>query len=90
MFFIDDNGTEVHSTCSHDYSAEAEQRIEAGEDYSDVAEELTERFKRDISALHDREEDVGAVVEYFKTKLGQQTLVAYFDYENFVGTILGQ
>ena len=86
MFFIDDMGNEVHSTCSHDYSAEAEQRIEAGEDYSDVAEELTERFKRDISALHDREEDVGAVMDYYKGDVQ----VAYFDYENFVGTILGK
>ena len=90
MFFIDDNGNEVHSSCSHDYSAEAELRIEKGEDWGDVSEELTERFKQDISTLHDSEEDVGAVVEYYKTKMGQRSLVAYFDYENFVGTILGQ
>jgi hypothetical protein len=84
MFFIDQNGNEVHSECSHDYSAEAEARISKGEDWGDVSEELTQRFADSIKGSYDSEDDVGAVVEYFK----DSQLVAYFDYENFQGTQL--
>ena len=84
MFFINDAGAEVHSELTHDYSAEAEALLDEGADWGDVADEFTERFKASISHLHDSEEDVGAVVQYFKN--GE--LVAYFDYENFWGTVL--
>jgi len=84
MFFINDAGAEVHSELTHDYSAAAEALIDEGADWGDVADKFTERFKASISDLHDSEEDVGAVMQYFKN--GE--LVAYFDYENFWGTVL--
>ena len=84
MFFINDDGKEVHSELTHDYSAEAKALRDEGADWGKVAEQFTERFKASISDLHNSEADVGAVVQYFKN----DKLVAYFDYENFWGTIL--
>ena len=83
MFFIDEAGNEVHSVCTHDFQYEAEMRSEE-ESWDDLAEEYTAKFAESIKGLYDAEEDVGAVVQY--TKKGK--IVAYFDYENFMGTVL--
>ena len=86
MFIVNADGTETHSECTHDYLALAEAKIAEGEDWGDVAEYYTNQFASSIQASTqwDTEEDVGAVVDYYKAGV----LVAYFDYENFVGTIL--
>jgi len=86
MFYINDAGQEVHSELTHDYEAEADALYEQGRDWSFIAETLTERFETATRALWDRAEDVGAVMQYFKG----DRMVAYFDYENFWGTVLAE
>ena len=84
MFIIDDNNNEVQLTETADYLKQAMKRSEQGEDYSDLAEEYTEKFAKTIKGLYDSEEDVGAVVNYYK----KGKLVALFDYENYVGGVV--
>ena len=65
---------------THDYSAEAE----SNEDIDDDVEiEFTERFELSIKDLYDSEDDLGGLTVYFKG----DTLVAFYDYENFKGTV---
>ncbi len=84
MFTIDDAGNEVSLTKTADYLAEALERSAGGEDYSDLAEEYTQKFAATIAGLYDRAEDVGAVVIYYK----QGKMVALFDYENYDGGVV--
>jgi len=86
MFYINDAGQEVHSQLTHDYEAEADRLYEEGKGWSFIAETLTERFETATRALWDRAEDVGSVMQYFK----EDRMVAYFDYENFWGTVLAE
>jgi len=86
MFYINDAGQEVHSELTHDYEAEADVLYGAGKSWSFIAETLTERFESATKGLWDRAEDVGAVMQYFKG----DRMVAYFDYENFWGTVLAE
>ena len=69
---------------THDYSAEAE----SNEDIDDDVEiEFTERFELSIKdqykVKYDSEDDLGGLIVYFKS----DTLVAFYDYENFKGTV---
>jgi hypothetical protein len=84
MFIIDDNDVKINLTETADYSAEAIQRSAQGEDYDELAEEYTQKFADSIKGLYDSEEDVGAVINYYK--LG--ALVALFDYENYAGGVV--
>jgi hypothetical protein len=86
MFYINDAGQEVHSELTHDWEALAEAMDEQGRDWSDIAETLIDRFGAETKELWDRAEDVGAVMQYFKG----DRMVAYFDYENFWGTVLAE
>ena len=57
-------------------------------DYSDVAEEIDEEYCQDefenhIAGKYDEQEDLGGLTVYFK----DDKLVAFYDYEQFVGTI---
>ena len=57
-------------------------------DYSDLAdevdeEELEERFDDIVAGKYDERDDLGGLTVYFK----DGTLVAFYDYEQFVGTI---
>ena len=57
-------------------------------DYSDLAdevdeEELEERFDDIVAGKYDEQEDLGGLTVYFK----DDKLVAFYDYEQFVGTI---
>ena len=57
-------------------------------DYSDLAdevdeEELEERFEVIIAGKYDERDDLGGLTVYFK----DDKLVAFYDYEQFVGTI---
>ena len=57
-------------------------------DYSDLAdevdeEELEERFEVIVSGKYDERDDLGGLTVYFK----DDKLVAFYDYEQFVGTI---
>ena len=57
-------------------------------DYSDVAEEIDEEYCQDefenhIADKYDEQEDLGGLTVYFK----DDKLVAFYDYEQFVGTI---
>jgi hypothetical protein len=61
------------------WEAEAEQRYEGGEDCS---EELEQRFESSFSDYTARE-DLGGLTVYLK----EGRLVAFYDYERFVGTV---
>lgn len=63
---------------THDYSAEALASYEATGD--DMMEEMQERFEASIE--YDEAVDVGGLCEYYKNDV----LVAFYDYENFVGS----
>jgi len=57
-------------------------------DYSDLAdevdeEELEERFDDIVAGKYDERDDLGGLTVYFK----DDKLVAFYDYERFVGTI---
>jgi hypothetical protein len=57
-------------------------------DYSDLAEEvdeeeLEERFEIIVAGKYDERDDLGGLTVYFK----DDKLVAFYDYEQFVGTI---
>ena len=57
-------------------------------DYSDLAdevdeEELEERFEVIVAGKYDEQDDLGGLTVYFK----DDKLVAFYDYEQFVGTI---
>lgn len=57
-------------------------------DYSDLAdevdeEELEERFDVIVAGKYDERDDLGGLTVYFK----DDKLVAFYDYEQFVGTI---
>jgi hypothetical protein len=57
-------------------------------DYSDLAdevdeEELEERFDDIVAGKYDERDDLGGLTVYFK----DDKLVAFYDYEQFVGTI---
>lgn len=65
---------------THDYSAEAESNEEIDDD---VEIEFTERFELSIKDLCDSEDDLGGLTVYFK----EATLVAFYDYERFKGSV---
>ena len=57
-------------------------------DYTDLAdevdeEELEERFDDIVAGKYDERDDLGGLTVYFK----DDKLVAFYDYEQFVGTI---
>ena len=57
-------------------------------DYTDLAEEvdeeeLEERFEAIVIGKYDERDDLGGLTVYFK----DDKLVAFYDYEQFVGTI---
>lgn len=57
-------------------------------DYNDIAEEIDEEFCEEqfedlIYDKYDEQEDLGGLTVYFK----DDKLVAFYDYEQFVGTI---
>ena len=57
-------------------------------DYSELAEEvdeeeLEERFEDLVAGKYDERDDLGGLTVYFK----DDKLVAFYDYEQFVGTI---
>ena len=57
-------------------------------DYSDLAdevdeEELEERFEVIVAGKYDERDDLGGLTVYFK----DDKLVAFYDYEQLVGTI---
>jgi hypothetical protein len=64
---------------THNYEAEALASFEATGD--DLMEALQERFEGTIS--YETTEDLGGLTVYFKTN----TLVAFYDYERFVGAV---
>jgi hypothetical protein len=74
------NSTEVYTL---DYEAEAERSYEAGE--GDLMEELEARAETLIqeATAYTAREDLGGITVYFKGK----TLVAFYDYEQFKGTV---
>ena len=74
------NNTEVYTL---DYEAEALSSYEAGE--GDLMEELEERADAIIAeaTAFTAREDLGGITVYFKGS----TLVAFYDYEQFKGTV---
>ena len=74
------NSTEVYTL---DYEAEALRSYEAGE--GDLMEELEERADAIIAetTAFTAREDLGGITVYFK----DNTLVAFYDYENLVGHV---
>ena len=57
-------------------------------DYTDLGEEIDEeyceeQFEDHIAGKYDEQEDLGGLTVYFK----DDKLVAFYDYEQFVGTI---
>jgi hypothetical protein len=74
------NNTKVYTL---DYETEALQSYDATGD--DLMDELEERAESVILAetAYSRREDLGGISVYFKDK----TLVAFYDYEQFRGTV---
>lgn len=66
---------------THDYEAEAMQSFALFED--DKSLELQARFEADIAGTYTEDDDIGGIVTYFK----DGELVAFYDYENFKGTV---
>lgn len=66
---------------THDYSVEAEASYEATGD--DLMEDLQLRFEAVIEGLYDGGDDLGGLCVYFK----EGKLMAFFDYERFVGAV---
>ena len=57
-------------------------------DYSDIAEEIDEEYCEEqfedlVAGKYDEQDDLGGLTVYFK----DDKLVAFYDYEQFVGTI---
>lgn len=69
------------ATYTHNYEAEAS----AGRDTDgdDLSVELTLRFETSIEGKYDGGDDLGGLTVYFK----EGELVAFYDYENFKGTV---
>jgi len=74
------NNTKVYTL---DYEAEAMQSYNAGE--GDKMDQLEARADAIITELtsYDMRDDLGGITVYFKGK----TLVAFYDYEQFKGTV---
>ena len=74
------NNTEVYTL---DYEAEAMQSYSAGE--GDKMDQLEARADAIITELtsYDMRDDLGGITVYFRGK----TLVAFYDYEQFKGTV---
>jgi hypothetical protein len=74
------NNTEVYTL---DYEAEAVQSYNAGE--GDKMDQLEARADAIITELtsYDMRDDLGGITVYFRGK----TLVAFYDYEQFKGTV---
>jgi hypothetical protein len=74
------NNTEVYTL---DYEAEAVQSYNAGE--GDKMDQLEARADAIITELtsYDMRDDLGGITVYFRGK----TLVAFYDYEQFRGTV---
>jgi hypothetical protein len=68
-----------NATHTHNYEAEALASFEATGD--DLMEELQKRFEGSIS--YETTEDLGGISVYFNGN----TLVAFYDYENFTGSV---
>lgn len=66
---------------THNYEAEAVKSFDATGD--DKMQELQERFEADIASAYNNDNDMGGIVAYFKDSV----LVAFYDYENFKGTV---
>ena len=66
---------------THNYEAEAMQSFDATGD--DKMEELQAQFEADIAGVYNNNDDMGGIVAYFK----DSKLVAFYDYENFKGTV---
>ena len=67
---------------THDYSKESMASHSATGD--DLMNDLQLRFESDIEGMYDGGDDIGGICIYMKT---DGTLVAYYDYENFRGTV---
>ena len=66
---------------THNYEAEAVESFDATGD--DKMEELQAQFEADIAGVYNNNDDMGGIVAYFK----DTELVAFYDYENFKGTV---
>ena len=66
---------------THNYEAEAVESFDATGD--DKMEELQAQFEADIAGVYNNNDDMGGIVAYFK----DSKLVAFYDYENFKGTV---
>jgi hypothetical protein len=66
---------------THNYEAEAMQSFDETGD--DKMEELQAQFEADIAGVYNNDDDMGGIVAYFK----DTELVAFYDYENFKGTV---
>ena len=66
---------------THNYEAEAVESFDATGD--DKMEELQAQFEADIAGVYNNNDDMGGIVAYFK----YTELVAFYDYENFKGTV---
>ena len=69
-----------NSKYTHNYEAEALASFEATG--NDLMDELQERFEGTLPK-YDNAVDLGGLVVYFKSN----TLVAFYDYERFVGAV---
>ena len=68
---------------THDYSAEAVQKHLTSDD--DVIEEYTDKFEASIAHIpYTTANDIGGLIVY----LNGHEIVAFYDYENFMGAIL--
>ena len=66
---------------THNYEAEAVKSF--NETGDDKMEELQAQFEADIAGAYNNDNDMGGIVAYFK----DSKLVAFYDYENFKGTV---
>ena len=66
---------------THNYEAEAVKSFDETGD--DKMEELQAQFEADIAGAYNNDNDMGGIVAYFK----DTKLVAFYDYENFKGTV---
>lgn len=66
---------------THNYEAEAVKSFDETGD--DKMEELQAQFEADIAGAYNNDNDMGGIVAYFK----DSKLVAFYDYENFKGTV---
>lgn len=82
MFTLTDaqNNAINNANYTHDYEAEALASYESSGD--DMMEELEERFELEFTNYNQRE-DLGGLTVYLKDNV----LVAFYDYEQFKGTV---